>query len=415
MKNRKLNQWFWKWHFIAGLVSLPFVILLAITGGVYLFKDNYDAPKQKHIKEVKVEGEAVSFQEQLGLAKAEFKKQPTAMVVPSSPNQATEFVSGRFSHKQSVYVNPYKGGVTGKISPKDSDMHTVRKLHGELLLGKFGTKIVELIACWMVVLIITGIYVFWPSKKAGLKGFFSIRFKQGKRTLFRDLHTVLGFWISVLLLMTLAGGLPWTDVFGGNFKAIQDLTNTGFPRTWNGRGVNSTVSNSIFSLDEAVALAKTKDLKGELHIGLPQGPQGVYIIYNETFDLDQQQRLYIDQYSGKQIMHHKWEDVGILMRGRMWFMAFHQGQFGTWNFVLMLTVAVLLAFVCIAALVSYLKRKPEGNWGTPKVPSKFKVGYGLVALVCLLGILFPLFGASALLIFIVEQLKKKFKVKQQMA
>ena len=34
-----LNSWLWKWHFIAGLISLPFVFLLAVTGGIYLFKD----------------------------------------------------------------------------------------------------------------------------------------------------------------------------------------------------------------------------------------------------------------------------------------------------------------------------------------------------------------------------------------
>ena len=29
----------WRWHFIAGLLVLPFVIILAVTGGIYLFKD----------------------------------------------------------------------------------------------------------------------------------------------------------------------------------------------------------------------------------------------------------------------------------------------------------------------------------------------------------------------------------------
>ena len=29
----------WRWHFIAGLVILPFVLILAVTGGIYLFKD----------------------------------------------------------------------------------------------------------------------------------------------------------------------------------------------------------------------------------------------------------------------------------------------------------------------------------------------------------------------------------------
>ena len=29
----------WRWHFYAGLLVLPFLILLAVTGGLYLFKD----------------------------------------------------------------------------------------------------------------------------------------------------------------------------------------------------------------------------------------------------------------------------------------------------------------------------------------------------------------------------------------
>ena len=29
----------WRWHFIAGLVILPFVLIIAVTGAIYLFKD----------------------------------------------------------------------------------------------------------------------------------------------------------------------------------------------------------------------------------------------------------------------------------------------------------------------------------------------------------------------------------------
>lgn len=409
MKNKKLNQWLWKWHFIAGFISLPFVVLLAITGGVYLFKDNYEAPRQKHITYVDVNGSSISYQKQWEIAKSSLDKPLNTMVIPMEENQATEFVSGRFSHKNSVYVNPYTSEVSGKISPKDSNMYLVRKLHGELLLGSFGTKIIELVASWMFVLIITGIYVFWPTKKQGLRGFFTIRFKQGKRALFRDLHTVLGFWVSVLLLMTLAGGMPWTDVFGDGFKWVQKVTNTGFPRTWQGRGLESEINGEAIALDKMVAHAQTMGLKGNLNIGLPKGPKGVYIIYNETFDLDAQKRFYFDQYSGKQIFQHQWSDVGILMRGRMWFMAFHQGQFGTWNFIVMLCVALLLTFIALAALISYLKRKPKGQWGVPKVPAQFKVGYGVIVIIAVLSILFPLFGLSVLLIIIVEFFRKSSK------
>ncbi|TYA74205.1 PepSY-associated TM helix domain-containing protein [Seonamhaeicola marinus] len=406
-KNQKLNQWLWKWHFIAGLISLPFVILLAITGGIYLFKDAYDAPRQEHIKVVEVNGNAKSYQEQWDLAKPLLHKPPFTMVVPTKPNQATQFTSGMFSHKNSVYIDPYEGKVAGKISPKDSDMYKVRKLHGELLLGTFGTKIVELIASWMFVLIITGIYVFWPSKKQGLKGFFTIRFKQGKRTLFRDLHSVLGFWISILLLMTLAGGMPWTDVFGDSFKWVQKVTNTGYPKTWTARGLKSNNSGVAIALDDMVKQAQSMNLKGEVNIGLPVGKKGVYSIYNTTFDLGAQKRFHFDQFTGKQLVNHNWEDVGILMRGRMWFMAFHQGQFGTWNWLLMIGVAILLTFISLAALISYFKRKPSGKWGVPKVPKSFKAGYGILVLIGILGVLFPLFGISVILILIIEFFRKK--------
>jgi len=409
MKNRKLNQWAWKWHFIAGIISLPFVVLLAITGGIYLFKDYYEAPKQEHIKFVKANGDAISFQKQWQLAKPELQKPPFSMVIPTGTNQATAFTTGMFSHKNSVYIDPYQAKIIGAIKPKDSKMYTVRKLHGELLLGKFGTKIVELVASWMFVLIFTGIYVFWPSKKEGIKGFFKIRFNQGKRILFRDLHAVLGFWISILLLMTLAGGMPWTDVFGSSFKWVQSATNTGFPKTWDSRGIKSDVKGEAITLDTMVKLAQSMNLKGEVSIGLPSNPKGVYSIYNSTFDLDAQKRFHFDQYSGKQLVNHNWEDIGILMRGRLWFMAFHQGQFGLWNWLIMLSVALLFAFMAIAGLVSYLKRKPNNKLGIPKVPVSFKVGYGILCIVVVLGIIFPLFGLSIILITLIELLLKKTK------
>lgn len=109
---------------------------------IYLFKADYEAPKQATIKTVSVEGAKQSLNAQYQTAQANSKKPLTEFVIPTKPNEATEFVSGRFSHKSSVFVNAYTNTLQGKISPKDSNMHTVRKLHGELLLGKFGTKII---------------------------------------------------------------------------------------------------------------------------------------------------------------------------------------------------------------------------------------------------------------------------------
>ncbi|SOS76019.1 Peptidase [Tenacibaculum piscium] len=411
MKNRKLNQWLWKWHFIAGLVSLPFILVLSITGAIYLFNPDVESKEVAKIQDVEnLHKTPISYQQQWENAKEKLKKKPSSMVINDNPEKATEFVVGRFSHKTTVFVNQYTGEATGTFSPKDTWMYTVRKLHGELLGGKIGTKIIELIASWMVVLILTGIYIWWPFS-SGIKGVFTIRFKEGKRILFRDLHAVTGFWMSLLLLIILAGGLPWTDVFGSNFKWVQKVTNTGYPKTWNGRGLASEVKGNIktISIDEMVAIANAQNLQGTVSIGLPKSAKSTFSVSNKTFPLTAQKKLHFNQYSGELIKAHTWSDVGFLMRGRMWVMAFHQGQFGGWNWWLMFGVAIGLTIMTIAGLFSYLYRKQKGSWGVPKVSSQFKVGKLIVFILVLLGVLLPMFGVSLLLIVLFEQLSKKVK------
>src|SRR3546814_2105163 len=49
----------------------------------------------------------------------------------------------------------------------------------------------------------------------------------------RDLHAVAGFWISGLVLVLLATGLPWAGLWGSAFKAAR--TEMGWvagPQTW---------------------------------------------------------------------------------------------------------------------------------------------------------------------------------------
>ena len=408
-ENKKLNQWLWRWHFIAGIISLPFVLTLAITGGIYLFKDKVETPILDKYKEIQNPGNAkISFQNQLQIVTKELGKKPDGIVIPNTENQTTEFVSGRFSHKKSIFINPFTKNVTGKFSPKDTWMYTVRKLHGELLGGKVGTKVIELLASWMVVLIITGIYVFWP-KGNKLSHLVRIRFNKGKHVLYNDLHGVIGFWLSLLLLLTLAGGFPWTDIVGSNFKTLQKLTNTGYPKEWFGRGVKSEIKGNspALSLDQMILVANKQDLEGTVTLDIPKNKKGVFSVHNKTFPLENQKKLHFDQYSGKLVQKLNWSDVGVLMRGRMWVMAFHQGELGTWNFLLMLFVAILLAFISIAGLLSYIYRKKPGSWSIPKTPKSFKVGYGVITIIVILGLLFLLFGASLILIFITNLFQNK--------
>ena len=92
-------------------------------------------------------------------------------------------------------------------------------------------------------------------------------------------------------------------------------------------------------------------------------------------------------------------------------MAFHQGEFGLWNWLLVLFTGIALFVMSFAAAYSYLLRKAKGSWGVPQVPAQFKVGPVIYVCIILLGVVFPLFGISLVFIALSHWVKALFKPK----
>jgi uncharacterized iron-regulated membrane protein len=92
-------------------------------------------------------------------------------------------------------------------------------------------------------------------------------------------------------------------------------------------------------------------------------------------------------------------------------MAFHQGEFGLWNWLLMIFIATGLLLLSITAIATYFLRKKTGSLSVPKVPNNLSPSMALVILICVLGVILPLFGLSVVLIFLID----KFRAKQSVA
>ncbi|WCL82021.1 PepSY domain-containing protein [Saprospira sp. CCB-QB6] len=405
MKNRQLFAWVWRWHFIGGLFSLPIILILAFTGVLYLFKDAYEedqlAQKLPQVEQLK---EKRSWQEQWDQLKKDWELVPQTVELGLSNEQYSVFSHGRFGRKAFAYINPYQGNLTHQYALRETNSYKVRKLHGELLLGGYGTKLVELVACWMIVLIITGLYLFWPNWQQYKY------MKQGRRQLVIGLHSYLSAIFAIPLLLLLLGGLPWTDVWGGAFKFIQKKTNTGFPKEWHARSWQSNPQTTALSLDEVIQIVEQLDVEGELSLSLPNSAKEVYSLSNNQVALEKKVIYHLDAYSGEVLYRGSWTDIGPLMQARLWLMAFHQGEFGYWNFLLVLIMGISLFFSSLFALASYLYRKPKGAWGFPSQHRNFKKPYLLYSLIGLLGLLFPLFGLSLLLIVTIEWSTKNRKL-----
>jgi uncharacterized iron-regulated membrane protein len=412
IKQKQLNRWLWKWHIVGGLISLPFIFLLSVTGAIYLFKADFNNAYYEKIKtiEVPVNADVRPYSEQIDAVHSVMDEHISQVFIPESKQEATRFrVHSKGHARDMFYVDPYTSTVTGRIQQKETLMYKVRKMHGELLLSQFGGYVVELIASWTIVLIITGVYIWWPTKRFSMAGFFTIRTKNGKRIFWRDVHSVVGFWASIFLLIILAGGMPWTSVFGEQLKWVQSQTDTGYPKYWRSpkdlkspsmsksSQHNSETLRSL-SLDEVVKVAINQNLNGDLTIKLPKGRSGVYSVSNRTFLLRDQKVFHLDQYTGEVIKSYNWNDVGILMEIRQVAMRLHQGEYGLINWLIVLMVSLSFAISAVAGLTSYLLRKPTGKWGFPVVPEQFKIGKAIFFSIIFLGVLFPLFGLTLLIL-----------------
>ncbi|MFN7496657.1 MAG: PepSY domain-containing protein, partial [Hyphomonadaceae bacterium] len=58
----------WRWHFYAGLFCIPFIILLSITGSLYLFKPQIEAALDRPYTNLVMTGPSAPVSQQVQVA-----------------------------------------------------------------------------------------------------------------------------------------------------------------------------------------------------------------------------------------------------------------------------------------------------------------------------------------------------------
>ena len=128
----------WRWHFYAGLLVLPFIITLAVTGALYLFRDEIDGIVHAELKHVEApEGATkVAPSAMVAAALAAHSCKAVKYTDPATPPASAEVtVSTAHEGKLAVYVNPYDGRVLGALPDRGTVMWTVRTLHSLKYFG----------------------------------------------------------------------------------------------------------------------------------------------------------------------------------------------------------------------------------------------------------------------------------------
>ncbi|MEX3939646.1 PepSY-associated TM helix domain-containing protein [Paraburkholderia sp. BR10937] len=229
----------WRWHFYAGLFVMPLLLVLAITGTIYCFQPQIEPLLYPH-RLVVAPAATPRLPVDALLARARTALPPEARAlrahVESNPARSAEFVFALpGGTKESVYVNPYDGAVLGTLDVDRRFMQVDRMLHRKLLLGKPGELLMELAACWTLVMLATGIALWWPGASASWRAALLPRFGARGRPFWKSVHASVGICLAVGALAFVLSGLPWTGSWGKQFKALATRASLGAPRgTWGG-------------------------------------------------------------------------------------------------------------------------------------------------------------------------------------
>ena len=100
----------WRWHFYAGLLVLPFMITLSITGALYVYHDEIDNWFHADLKRVQVQdSQRLAPSALVASALDAVPGKAVKYTDPADAGASTEITVATEAGKMAVYVNPYDG------------------------------------------------------------------------------------------------------------------------------------------------------------------------------------------------------------------------------------------------------------------------------------------------------------------
>ena len=445
---RSLHGMIWRWHFYAGLLVVPFLVILSLTGTVYLFEREINDALQPRLRFASsASAPSVPASAMVDAAQRAYPGgRVTRIDMPEEPGRTAQlFVSTAQGEALRVFVDPPTAGVLGSHVYERTLVGFADRMHGSLLLGDFGDAIVELAASWTLILVLSGLYLWWP-RGGRMDGKWFPRLRARRRPLWRDIHQVVGLYTGALIVFLVITGLPWATIWGGQVLApVSNAAGLGYPEgsrrpmqstagpvaatmpdaPWtlhqapmpasqggaacgadhlshHHEGGSACSAASAISLDTAVSILADAGMPGGYRLSLPRGERGVYMAVAYPHRPEEQRTVHIDQYSGEILGDIRFGEYGAVAKAVELGVAIHMGRyFGLANQLLMLLPCIGILVLVTTGTVMWWKRRPKGELAAPPRVAR-RIPPGLLAIILGMGVAFPLAGASMLVVGLLD-------------
>ncbi len=437
----------WRWHFYAALFVVPFLLLLPLTGILMLLQQPLETLTQASLRHVQVSGAVLPPSVQMAAVQQRFAgSRVREYIAPRTADASSEFAIEASTHGAhagghdghgapsiAVFVNPYTAEILGTFDPSASLYAWAKTIHGSLALGAFGEYLIEIAAGLGVLMVVTGVYLAWPTDRAQWlrlvpRGPFS------RRSSWRSLHGLLGLALLLPLLFFLVSGLTWTSVWGGklvqawsalpgqSFTAPQaEMTHaslnragpkqvpwvlepTPLPASGSMAGASGLPSGAV-NLDTIAAFAGQLGFM-QFRVHLPRAEDGVWTIAATTIAGDitnpvSERTVHVDRYTGLVLADLRFADYPLLGKAMAASIPLHQGDLGVWNWLLNVLLCLGLITLVTSGAVVWWKRRPA-QWSAPNAAAR--PWHTMVVLMLVLSLAFPLAAAAILTIILLDRM-----------
>lgn len=425
----------WRWHFYAGLYVAPFLVLLALSGLVMLAKEPLERWQLGAMQRNVGEGPPISHQARLDAVQTAYFHQakPLRYQPGRDAGEATRVTLNIGDRPFSVYVDAATGEIRGRVEDSRRIGELAHCVHGTLLMGTWGDRLIEIAASLGILLIGSGLYLWfpgafrfrWPSRRAG----------GGPRLAWRGFHRTTGALLAPVLAFYLLSGLAWTGVWGeklvqgwaslgaaqappgGGSPSHHEALNSGSGKVvpWNleqtplPSSAPHSHGHAAISLDDAIAAAQQQGIGDRFWVGLPTDHAGVFTVGQTALngDIEDPTRellVHLDQHTGAVVGRVSFSDYGAVAKGMAAGVPLHMGSLGPWNLAAAILVCLAVLALAASGLVSWWRRRPAGagRLGAPPGPVPARVPVGMWVLLALFAMLFPLGGAALVAVALLD-------------
>ncbi len=220
---------------------------------------------------------------------------------PARAIQVLLYAPGTYYHAN---FNPYTGDLVHLQNMNKGWLNQVKHLHRNLLMGDIGREIVHWGTLFYLIMVISGLVLWWPSNRIMLRKRLKIHLKAPTKVFNYEFHNVIGFYSSFILLFVIMSGLFWGfSAVENSFRRLsgEDLKTYDTPASV----ISSTKQNTNkFQLMDVLATRFIEKFPNKtIRISNPHkkhDPIQVSIIENNQL-VPHVDRLYFDRYTGKQL------------------------------------------------------------------------------------------------------------------